>query len=72
MEYESTITASIESIQPVLNDWCKEGRGMCYLVCGMVHIKETVAHVAAAGLLSRYLSGPIPHVPRHITVNKMC
>ena len=21
-------------------DWCTKGRGMCYPVCGMVHIKE--------------------------------
>ena len=28
------------SFQPVLHDWCNKGRGMCYLVCGMVHIKE--------------------------------
>ena len=28
------------SFQPVLNDWCNKGRGMCYPVCGMVHIKE--------------------------------
>ena len=21
-------------------DWCIKGRGMCYPVCGMVHIKE--------------------------------
>ena len=26
------------SFQPVLHDWCNEGRGMCYPVCGMVHI----------------------------------
>ena len=26
--------------QPVLHDWCIKGRGMCYPVCGMVHIKE--------------------------------
>ena len=26
--------------QPVLHDWCNKGRGMCYLVCGMMHIKE--------------------------------
>ena len=26
--------------QPVLNDWCNKGRGMCYPVCGMVYIKE--------------------------------
>ena len=28
------------SFQPVLHDWCKKGGGMCYPVCGMVHIKE--------------------------------
>ena len=28
------------SFQPVLQDWCIKGRGMCYSVCGMVHIKE--------------------------------
>ena len=28
------------SFQPVLHDWCFKGRGMCYPVCGMVHIKE--------------------------------
>ena len=24
----------------MLHDWCNKGRGMCYNVCGMVHIKE--------------------------------
>ena len=28
------------SFQPVLHDWCNKGHGMCYTVCGMVHIKE--------------------------------
>ena len=28
------------SFQPVLHDWCNKGRGMCYPVCGIVHIKE--------------------------------
>ena len=28
------------SFQPVLHDWCKKGRGMCYPVYGMMHIKE--------------------------------
>ena len=23
-----------------VHDWCNKGRGMCYPVCGMVHIKE--------------------------------
>ena len=28
------------SFQPVLHDWCNKGRGICYPVCGMMHIKE--------------------------------
>ena len=28
------------SFQPVLHDTCNKGRGMCYPVCGIVHIKE--------------------------------
>ena len=28
------------SFQPVLHDWCNKGCGMCYPVCGMVHVKE--------------------------------
>ena len=28
------------SFQPVLHDWCNKGCGMCYPVCGMVHIKD--------------------------------
>ena len=30
------------SFQPVLHDWCNKGRGMCYPVCWMVHIKEAL------------------------------
>ena len=26
--------------QPVFRAWCNKGHGMCYPVCGMVHIKE--------------------------------
>ena len=33
-------TLSYFSFQPVLHDWINKGRGMCYPVCGMVHIKE--------------------------------
>ena len=58
-------TLSYFSFQPVLHDWCNKGRGMCYPVCGMVHIKEPlrnksirVAYVAAAGFLSHYQDGP--------------
>ena len=28
------------SIEPVFQDWCNKGHGMCYPVCGIVHIKE--------------------------------
>ena len=28
------------SFQPVLHNWCNKGRGMCYPVCRMMHIKE--------------------------------
>ena len=28
------------SFQPVLHDWCNKGRGLCYSVYEMVHIKE--------------------------------
>ena len=28
------------SFKPMLHDWCNKGRGMCYPVCGMIHIKE--------------------------------
>ena len=57
------------SFQPLLHDWCNKGHGMCYPVCGMMHIIkepllliERVAHVAAVGFFSRYLSGPLPYV----------
>ena len=28
------------SFQPVPHNWCNKGHGMCYSVCGMMHIKE--------------------------------
>ena len=54
--------------QPVLHDWCNKGRGMCYPVCGMVHIKQSFLLIGksslcnSSSLLSRYLSGPLPYV----------
>ena len=47
---------------------CNKGRGMCYPVCGMVHIKEPLLLIgksspcAAAGFLSPYMSGSLPYV----------
>ena len=52
------------SFHSVLHNWFNKGRGMCYPVCGMVHIKEPllysirVAYVVAAGFLSHYQNGP--------------
>ena len=46
------------SLQPVLHDWCNKGRGMCYPVCGMMHIKEPLvligknSHCGGSGFLS--------------------
>ena len=38
------------SVQPVLHDWCNKGRGMCYPVCGMVHIKEPLLLIGKSSL----------------------
>ena len=63
------------SFQPVFHDWYNKDRGMCYLLCGMMHIKDTlllmkrVAQVmAVAGFLSGNLRGRLPYARRNITV----
>ena len=38
------------SFQPVLHNWCNKGRGMCYPVCGMVHIKEPLLLIGKSSL----------------------
>ena len=35
---------------PAINDWCNKGRGMCYHVCGMVHIKEPLLLIDRSSL----------------------
>ena len=67
------------SFQPVLHDWYNKGCGMCYPVCGMMHIKEPLLLIGKSSPcggsgfpLSCYLNGPLLYVLRHITVNKMC
>ena len=56
-----------------------KGRGMCYPVCGTVHIKESLLLIGKSSPcggsgfpLSLSESGTIPYVRRHISVNKMC
>ena len=44
------ISLSYFSFQPVLHDWCNKGRGMCYPVCGMVHIKEPLLLIDKSSL----------------------
>ena len=62
------------SFHPVLHDWCNKSRGMYCPVCGMVHIKEPLLLIGkgcpcgGSGYFSHYLSGPLPYVQRHITV----
>ena len=41
------------SFLPVLHDWCNKGRGMCYPVCGMVHIKEPLLLSGKSSLCGR-------------------
>ena len=38
------------SFQPVLHDWCNKGCGMCYPLCGMVHIKEPLLLIDKSSL----------------------
>ena len=65
--------------EPVFHDWCSKASGMCYPVCGVVHIKDPLLLIGlsslvevAAGFLFCYLNGPSPYVQRHITILKMC
>ena len=69
---------SILLVQPVLHDWCNKGCGMCYPVCGMMHIKEPLLLIGKSSpcggsgfplSLSEW-SFTICLTP--ITVNKMC
>ena len=38
------------SFQPVFHNWFNKGRGMCYPVCGMVHIKEPLLLINKSSL----------------------
>ena len=48
--YTARFTAGPSSSEPVLHDWCNKGRGMCYPVCGMVHIKEPLLLIGKSSL----------------------
>ena len=38
------------SFQAVIHDWCNKGRGMCYPVCGIMHIKEPLMLIVKSSL----------------------
>ena len=38
------------SFQPVFHEWCNKVRGMCYPVCRMMHIKETLLLIGKSSL----------------------
>ena len=53
-------------VDPLIYFLFNKGHDMCYPVCGMMHVKDTlllierIAHiVAAASFLSLYLNGPL-------------
>ena len=50
IKYNISFLPVIFSFQPVLHDWCNKGRGMCYPVCGMVHIKEPFLLIGKSSL----------------------
>ena len=57
------------SFQPVPNDWCNKGRGMCYPVCGMVHIKDPFLLIKKSRGFPLSLSEwSVTICPTHITV----
>ena len=57
------------SFQPVLHDGCP--------VCEMVYIKEPLVLIrksspCGSSMFTFTLSGPLPYIRRHVTVNKKC
>ena len=38
------------SFQSFVNNWCNKGRGMCYPVCGMLHIIEPLLLMGKSSL----------------------
>ena len=67
----------LQFFQPVLHDWCNKGRDMCYPLCGMMDIKESLLLIGKSSPcgdsgfpLSLYVWSFT--ICRHITVNKMC
>ena len=54
-EHASVVPTDIglASFQPVLHDCCNKDCGMCYPVCGMMHIKEPLLLIAESTVYTR-------------------
>ena len=50
LPYYARTHTHTHSFQPVLHDWCNKGHDMCYIVCGMVHIKEPLLLIDKSSL----------------------
>ena len=66
------------SFQPVLHDWCTKGSGMCYHVCGVVHIKDPLLLIGNSSPCSGSIGFPLSLsewfftiCPMHITIHKI-
>ena len=60
------------SFQPVLHDWCNKGHGMCYHVCGVVHIKDPLLRIRKSSPCSGGSGFRLSLSEWFFTVNKMC
>ena len=40
--------------EPVHHNWCNKDHGMCYPVCGMMHIKELLLLIGKSSLCGRF------------------
>ena len=69
MLFRSTVIGSIPHGGPI-ELFLVPGRGMCYPLCGIIHIKEPLLLIGKNNPcgynLSRYLSGLLPYVRRHL------
>ena len=53
------------SFQPVLHNWYNKSHGMCYPICGVVHIKDSLTlirkrshEVTTVSFLYHFICGP--------------
>ena len=53
-------------------DWCNKGCGMCYPVCGIVHVKEPLLLIGKISLCGSSGFPFSPYVWRHITIIFFC